>query len=170
MTMAKNSRSSFVELMEQGMGRKKHRVSAFTSVVRDNIMIEHRHSARRRGFVGSLAAAAANTAMSAVGANIHANTGSCCPMCPSLQTILNSNVPADEAFGGPFGKALESEVVGAPLTNLERDMLEQLAEEANLDGTAAARDPGIAAAARARAAASLAGKPIASRSQSLKQK
>ena len=85
-------------------------------------------------------------------------------------TILNGNVPADEAFGGPFGKSLESEVVGAPLTNLEEDMLEQLAEEANMDETAAARDPGIAAAARARAAKSLAGKPVVSRSQNMKQK
>lgn len=150
--MAQRSTSAFVELMEQGMGRKK-RSTAFLSGMRNRIL-------SRRGFVGGLAAAAGNAAMSAVGGSMHENTGSCCPMCPSLQTILNGNVPADEAFGGPFGKALESEVVGAPLTNLETDMLRQLAEEANMDETAAARDPGMAAAARARAAASLAGKPV----------
>ena len=98
--------------------------------------------------------------MQAVGGDMYGNTGSCCPMCPSsLQTILNSNVPQDEAFGGPFGKSIGvGEVAGLPLTRLEEDMLRELAEESNMDTAAAARDPGMAAAARARAAASLAGK------------
>ena len=150
-TMAQQSSAAFIELMESGMGRKR---AASASKRSRNGRDYSSH--RRRGFVGALGAAAGNTALSALGHSMHGNTGSCCPMCPSLQTIMNSNVPADEAFGGPFGKALESEVVGMPLTNLEKDMLKQLAEEANMDTTAAGRDPGMAAAARARAAESLA--------------
>ena len=163
-TMAQKSPAAFIELMEQGMGRKRAAASSYEYGTRSSMFSGRRQDSarRRRGFVGSLAAAAGNAAMSAAGGSMHGNTGSCCPMCPSLQTILNSNVAPDEAFGGPFGKALESGTVGAPFTHLEKDMLKQLAEEANMDETAAGRDPGIAAAARARAAASLAGNPVVS--------
>ena len=155
-TMAAQSTFGFIELMESGMNRKKHR----TLNSRNNLLSK---GTRMKGFAGGFAAMAGNAAMRAAGGNMFGNTGSCCPMCPSLQTMLNGNVPQDEAFGGPFGKALESEIVGAPLTKLEEDMLRQLADEANMDASAAARDPGMAAAARARAAASLAGKPISDR-------
>ena len=45
----------------------------------------------------------------------------------------------------------------APLTKQELEALKVIADEAGVDASAAKRDPGMASAARARAAASLAG-------------
>ena len=45
----------------------------------------------------------------------------------------------------------------APLTKQELEALKVIADEAGVDATAAKRDPGMASAARARAASSLAG-------------
>ena len=70
---------------------------------------------------------------------------------------MNANVPQDEAFGGPFAAGMESQGEGAPLTGEENKALKDIADQAGVDTAAAGRDPGMANAARARAAAALSG-------------
>lgn len=59
-----------------------------------------------------------------------------------------------DSFGGPFATALRTDVMGAALTDAEKKALETIAKEAGVDVNTASTDPAMAAAARARVAAS----------------
>ena len=70
---------------------------------------------------------------------------------------MNANVPQDEAFGGPFASAMESTNNDPPLTPEEKEALQEIADQAGVDTAQAGRDPGMAKAAKTRAAQSLLG-------------
>ena len=120
----------------------------------NTFLLEQKALHRKKGFISGAMGGVLNAAMSG-GSGMNGGTGGCCPVCPNLQTIMNANVPQDEAFGGPFAPGIESSQSGAPLTKKEQDALKSIADQAGIDETQARRDPGMASAARARAANSL---------------
>ena len=86
----------------------------------NTFLLEQKALHRKKGFISGAMGGVLNAAMSG-GLGMNGGTGGCCPVCPNLQTIMNANVPQDEAFGGPFAPGMESSQSGAPLTKKEND-------------------------------------------------
>ena len=93
--------------MEKKKNKNKNKRATTTSA---SLLLEQQNY-QKKGFLGG---ALANAAMSGMASTIQAK-GGCCPICPNLQTILNSNVPIDESFGGPFAPAMESKESGGKI-------------------------------------------------------
>ena len=145
---------SFLEAMEVRTLEAKRRKRGTSTVLLEK---NGEGSNRRKGFVSSLGAMA-GAALGAMGSGGSPVIGfGCCPVCPNLQTIMNANVPQDEAFGGPFASAMESTNNDPPLTPEEKEALQEIADQAGVDTAQAGRDPGMAKAAKTRAAQSLLG-------------
>ena len=121
---------NFLEAMELGRrrgGQKKRKkntrsglsrvasaaaaAAAAAAATSSSALLEQEQNHQKKGFLGG---ALANAAMSGMASTIQAK-GGCCPICPNLQTILNSNVPIDETFGGPFAPAMESKESGGKI-------------------------------------------------------
>ena len=116
---------NFLEAMELGRrrgGQKKRKkntrsglsrvaAAAAATATSSSALLEQEQNHQKKGFLGG---ALANAAMSGIASTIQAK-GGCCPICPNLQTILNSNVPIDETFGGPFAPAMESKESGGKI-------------------------------------------------------